>query len=137
MYKKGVTLIETVVYLALLSVVSLIFMGSVSYYKSKQKKIAYERELESVKEFIILKTIESSNKKLYNPLGVAKNQIYDKNTKDSVKLSFLEINTGNFLNKEIVIQNGEIKNDFKIILEDDGKVVYEIQSCTRCKKMHI
>lgn len=137
MYKRGVTLIETVVYLALLSVVSLIFMGSISYYKQKQKEIIYERELDGIKQFIIFNSIDSSNNKSFKQLGITKNQIYDRETGERVKLSLLEINTQKLIDKTIVIQNGEITKNFKLLLEDDGEVVYAIENCTRCKKMHI
>ncbi|MGL4655367.1 MAG: pilus assembly FimT family protein [Sarcina sp.] len=137
MCKKGVTLIETVVYLALLTVVSLIFMGSISYYKQRQREVAYERELESIKEFIILQTIKSNNEKSLKRLNIAKNQIYDRDTKEQVKLSSLEINVEELVNKQILIQKGEITQSFILTLKGDDKIVYKIQNCTSCKKLHI
>ena len=135
--KKGITLIETVVYLALLSVVSMIFMGSTSYYKQKQREFSYNREIENVKEFIILQLIKSTNENSTKTFSIKKNQIYDKETKERVKLSFLEIDTGSLKVKEFIINKGKIQENFTLILKGDRNDIYEIQSCTRCKKMHI
>ncbi|WP_297519113.1 Tfp pilus assembly protein FimT/FimU [uncultured Clostridium sp.] len=137
MSKKGVTLIETVVYLALLSVVSLIFMGSISYYKQKQREIAYEREIESVKQFIILECIDSSNKNLVKQIGITKNQLYNKSSGERVKVSSLEIALDELIDKQFMINNGEITKSFKLKLKGREEEVYIIESCTTCKKMHI
>ena len=137
MSKKGVTLIETVVYLALLSVVSMIFLGSIVYYKNKQREVAYERELESVKQFIILMCIESSNEESLKQIGITKNQLYEKGGDSRVKLSSLEVDIDKFINKEILIHGGVITKNFILDLKDEEGVVYTIESCTGCKKLHI
>lgn len=135
--KKGITLIETVVYLALLSAVSMIFMGSMSYYKQKQRELAYQREIERVKEFIILQIIKSSNEGSFKQLGITKDQVYDRTTKEGVKLSFWKIDTGSLIEKQIVIHKGKIEKNFKLILKGDKNDTYEIQNCTRCGKIHM
>ncbi|MGL4761536.1 MAG: pilus assembly FimT family protein [Sarcina sp.] len=137
MYKKGVTLIETIVYLALLSVVSMIFIGSISYYKEKQREVAYEREVESVKQFLILKCIESSKEESGKQIGISKNQLYEKGTGERVKISMLEFDLSNLIDKEILIHGGIITKNFKLKLKGAEETVYTIESCTGCKKVHV
>ena len=137
MYKKGITLIETVVYLALLSVVSMIFMGSIYYYKQKERELSYNREIENVKEFIILQVVKSTNENSTKTFGIVENQIYDKKTKERVKLLSWKIDTGNLISKEFHIIKCKLDHSFKLTLKGDKNDTYEIQVCKKCQRLHI
>lgn len=110
--KKGVTLLETVVYLALLSIITSIFCLNSTYFENRKKDVEIDNELLIIKEFLIKKQLEAVNTKSekYIFIGIEKDIIYDEESrKDSINLKALDIIDTRNTNQININSIGEFK----------------------------
>lgn len=135
--KKGVTLIEAILYLSLLSVVFSIAFISFSYIRNRHVEIVNEDELSKIKQFFIIETVESSKTEEAEQILFEKNSIYAKKSKRRVQFSNLRLKTESMIGTSFDIsRDGLFNKSFNIQLIDKRGEIYNISSCTKCKKLH-
>lgn len=119
--KKGVTLIETSIYLGLLAVVVGMMCINLNYFQNRKKEVAINEEILIIKDFIIRKQLEAINIKNTTKVSIDldKEIISDGfDGKDNIKLKALDI-VDTRLSKEYIIKsNGEFDSDLYIKLKD-------------------
>lgn len=136
MCKKGVTLIECILYLALISIASMIFLGGIASYKIKSDNLKKVSEIREIKKLFMETSFKCLQEDRLEEVVISEDKIFIGNTK-VFKLKQLKIDTKSMQIKIFYINNkGLITENIKIkfVGEGDGFI---IESCKKCKKMHL
>lgn len=105
--KKAMTLLETVIYLALLSVVIGLFSVSVNYFKEKDNSIKIDNEISEIKYFLL-------EAKVLCNLANARGEVIYISEKNSFKFEYN--NKGKYLNLDKL----KAKKPINITINDKG-----------------
>ncbi|MGL4741946.1 MAG: hypothetical protein ACRC41_14305 [Sarcina sp.] len=136
MCKKGLTLIECIVYLALISIASIIFLGGITSYKHRTDNLKKTSEIREIKKIFIETSFKCLQEDKLIQIEVAEDRIFIGRDK-SFKLKELRIDTKSMQTKIFYINNKGLINEvvkIKFIGEGDEFV---IENCKKCKKIHL
>lgn len=139
MYKrrKGLTLIEIVIYMGLLTTIMMIAGISFSYIRNKIQEVRIEEEIARVKVFLNKQLLDSSKTANGKKIYLREQEIEENKTKEIIKLIHSTIDVKNSLGTGIEINQGKFsEKNFKIKLKDKNKGVYIIEMCRSCRKIH-
>lgn len=139
MYKrrKGLTLIEIVIYMGLLTTIMMIAGISFSYIRNKIQEVRIEEEIARVKVFLNKQLLDSSKTANGKKIYLREQEIEENKTKEIIKLIHSTIDVKNSLGTGIGINQGKFsEKNFKIKLKDKNKGVYIIEMCRSCGKIH-
>ena len=131
--RRGVTLLETIIYLGLLSVVALIATMNISNLMEKRMKNEAISEFEEINKAIILESIKCRKQGIDSSVNFNKEYITigEKN-----KIEFENLEVMSSVNSYYLKRNGQFDKDFKIEFKDNGGEVYKIIGCKKCGEIH-
>ena len=131
--KKGVTLLETVIYLSLLSVVLLIACMNVNYLKEKRIKSEAINEFEEINKAIILEGLSCRKEGIGSSINVRGDSILI-GEKNKIELKNLKVLTGR--DSYILKKDGKFNGKLKIEFIDESGEIYKIIDCNKCGRIH-
>ncbi|WP_297435010.1 Tfp pilus assembly protein FimT/FimU [uncultured Clostridium sp.] len=131
--RRGVTLLETVIYLGLLSVVSLIASMNINYLMERKIKSEAVNEFGEIKNMIILETLNCKKEGITSSVNIKEESILI-GEKNEIKFKNLKNLGGR--DSYILKKNGKFNGEFKIEFIDESGEIYKIIDCNKCGGIH-
>lgn len=131
--KKGTTLIEIIVYLGLLSVVTLIVGININYLNTRKIQMRARSEFNDINNTLKIETLDVIKKNSGSKVSVKED--YIKIGEEKIELNYLDLKFSKSHSYNI-LKNGKFATDFEISFTDETGEEYMIIECKKCGKFH-